>query len=97
MDFLTEKNGATLFSPADLVQLAEDIDYGCQMWNETAYAPIPNPLSYEVDRLKEARKSDERDHDKEVERLRGLVEEWKRECRRLEWRLEDARSQGFRD
>lgn len=90
-DFLSERK--LELSKEDLDELAEAIDHGCQMHDEVSYGHIPNPMIAEVEKVKQYRKDDEREHDKEVERLRGVIEDWKREVRRLENRIYDLQAE----
>lgn len=55
------------------------------------YDCIPNPMIAVEEGHKKRLTEMDRDHTREVEKLRGVIEDQKREINRLAWRLEERR------
>ena len=80
-------------SAEQIAELAELMEHAAEMEGEaTGSIYIPNPMEAEVRRRDETIRRNEADHEKAIQRLNGVIDEWKRECRRLSYELERARA-----
>jgi predicted metal-dependent peptidase len=80
-------------SVEQIADLAGHMEHAVDMQSEaTGAISYANPMEAEVREREEVIRRNEADHEGEVRRLKGVIDDWRRECRRLSFELEKVRT-----